>query len=137
MQPGVYPTFSPLDSLPLLFLYVFYYMIIKVVTIFFQETINFFLHVYGLFTYLINIFPDTVPFSPCDTGILSHNLIDKRSTSKITIKYVINRLLHGLCHMITRISPQKTSISPSQAWVFFRLIRVMIWQKRCNAILLF
>ena len=29
-----------------------------------------------------------------------HNLINKRSTSKITIKYVINRLLHGFCHII-------------------------------------
>ena len=32
-----------------------------------------------------------------------------------TIKYVLNRLLHGFCHIITRITPQKTSISPLQA----------------------
>ena len=82
----------------------------------------------ALITYSINIFADTVNFSPCDTGILSddtgrrgekernsHNLIKSRSTSKITIKYVINRLLHGFGHIITRISPQKTSISPLQA----------------------
>ena len=29
----------------------------------------------------------------------------KRSTSKIAIKYVINRLLHVFCHLITHISP--------------------------------
>ena len=41
--------------------------------------------------------------------------IIKRSTSKITIMYVINRLLHGFCHIINHVSPQKTSISPLQA----------------------
>ena len=82
---------------------------------------------YCFITYSINIFPDTVHFSPCDTGIWvmirgkkerdSHNLINKSSTSKMAIKYVINRLniLHVFCHIITRISPKKTSISPSQA----------------------
>ena len=38
----------------------------------------------------------------------SHNLINKSSTSKMTIEYVINII-------ITRISHQKTSISPLQA----------------------
>ena len=47
----------------------------------------------------------------------SHNLINKRSTSKITIKYVINRLLHVFFLIITCISPQKTSISLLQARV--------------------
>ena len=44
---------------------------------------------------------------------MQENLINKRSTSKMAIKYVINR--HGFCYIIIRISPQKTSISPSQA----------------------
>ena len=39
----------------------------------------------------------------------------KGQPHKITIKYVINRQLHGFCNIITRISPQKTSISASQA----------------------
>ena len=64
----------------------------------------------------------------------SHNLINKRSTSKIAIKYVINRLLHDLCHIITRISPQK--LPYHMIWVFFWLIRLMIWQKPCNTIIL-
>ena len=78
-----------------------------------------------IITYSINIFPDTVHFSHVIRKFWvrirvkkeknSHNSINKRSTSKITIKYVINRLLHVFCHIITHISPQKTSISPSQA----------------------
>ena len=86
-----------------------------------------------IITYSINIFPDTVHFSPCDTGIsvwyggkkerTSHNLINERSTSKLTIKYVINTLLHGFCKL-------------GVIWVFFWLIRVMIWQKPCNSILI-
>ena len=40
---------------------------------------------------------------------ISYNSIIKRLTSKITIKYVINRL------NVINIIPQKTSISPSQA----------------------
>ena len=80
-----------------------------------------------IITYSINIFPDIGHISLCDTEILSddtgkkernsHNSINKRSTSKITIKYIINRLLHVFCHFITRISPQITSISPSQVGV--------------------
>ena len=78
----------------------------------------------SIITYSINIFPVTGHFYQCDTEILSddmgeerekHNSINTRSTSKITIKYVINRLLHVFCHIITHISPQKTSISPLQA----------------------
>ena len=42
-----------------------------------------------------------------------HNLINKRSTTKITIKYVINR-------------PRNLG----EIWVFFGLIRVMIWQNQ-------
>ena len=68
----------------------------------------------------------------------NNNLINKSSTSNITIKYVINRLLHIFCHIITRIRPKKTSTLHSMlgvVWVFFGLIRVMIWQKPCNTIL--
>ena len=72
----------------------------------------------------------------------SHNLINKlykRSTSKITIKYVINRLLHVFLAISSPISAHRKlpyHLRKLQAiWVFFVLIRVMVWQKPCNTIL--
>ena len=36
------------------------------------------LYIYTFITYSINIFPDTVHFSPCDTGILSDDMGEER-----------------------------------------------------------